>query len=116
MLRQLALEVELDRADATAEQLRVQRGQALGQVGERPQVGELLGRQRRRVDRVARQVAREHRGHLFGDVERDRDLRLERRGRDVRRGDEVGQREQRVVARRLVSRTRPPPRPRGALP
>src|SRR2546425_2868137 len=52
VLGELSLEVELDGADPPAEELRVQRGQAFCQAGERTQVGELFWRKRRRVDRV----------------------------------------------------------------
>ena len=76
VLRELALEVELDDARAPAEELRVQRRESLRQVRERPQVRELLRRQRRRIDRVTRQLSRQHRRHLLGDVEGDGGLRL----------------------------------------
>ena len=101
VLRQLALEVQLDRADAAAEELSVQRCQPFGQVGERPQVDELFGWHCWGVHRETRKLARENRGHLLGNVKGDRGLRLDRRGPDVRRRDEVGQRQQRVVAGRF---------------
>src|SRR5205807_5394945 len=47
VLRHLSLEVELDAADTTAEQLRMQRRESLGQIGERSHERELLGGERR---------------------------------------------------------------------
>ena len=102
VLGELSLEVQLDRADAGAEELPVQRGEPLGQVGEGAQVGELLRRQRRSVDSKAWEIAGEDGGHLLGHVERHRCLRLDRRRSDVRRRDEVGQGEQRALYWRLA--------------
>ena len=102
VLSQLALELELDRTDASTEELCVQRREPFGQVCEWTQVGHLLRRQRRRVDGVARQLTRQHRGHLLSHIERDRGLRLDRGRGDVRGGDEVREREKRILAGRLL--------------
>src|ERR1043166_8998757 len=101
MLGQLTLEVELDRADAAPEELNVEGCEPLREVGERPQVRKLLGRERRRVDSEPRQVSGQDRGHLLRDVVGDRSLRLQGRGADVGSGNEVGKREQGVLARWL---------------
>src|ERR1700694_1895790 len=101
VLGELALEVELDRADPAGEELRVQSRQALGEVGEGPEVGKLFRGHRGGVDREPRKITCEHRGHLFGHIKRDRDLRFDRRSSYVRSRDEVGQRQQRVIAGRL---------------
>ena len=80
----------------------MKRRQALGQLGERPQVSKLLRRERGRVDGKPREVSREDRSHFFCNVKRDRHLRLRRRGADVRRGHEIGQGQQRIFAGRLL--------------
>src|SRR5216683_457920 len=68
VLRQLAFEVQLDRADAATEELHMQGRQPLGEVDERPQVNQLFGWERRCVHSETGQVAGEYRRHLFGDV------------------------------------------------
>src|SRR5207248_7590061 len=68
VLRQLALEVELDGRNAAAKQLRMQGRQSLGEARERAQVRELLGRQRWSVDGEAGQVPRQDRSHFFCNV------------------------------------------------
>src|SRR5260370_6213018 len=70
VLSHLTLELELDRAHSAAEELAVQRCQALGEQGEWTQVNELLWREGWRVDRMAGRIAGEHRCDLLGDVER----------------------------------------------
>src|SRR5712692_6893863 len=102
VLSHLTLELELDRAHPAAEELAVQRCQALGEQGEWAQVNELFGRERGGVDRIAGQIAGEHRGDFLGHVERDRCLSLDRGRGDVRSGDEVGQPEEGAVTSGLV--------------
>src|SRR4029077_5263531 len=91
VLRQLSLEIQLDRADPPAEQLHVQCGQAFGQVGEGSQVDELFRRQGGGVDGKSRQVAGEHGSHLFRNVKCNGDLSFRGQRPDVRCGDEIGQ-------------------------
>src|ERR1700674_25007 len=76
VLGELAVEIELDRADPAAEELRVQRRQAFGEGCERAQVSELFGWQCGCVDGITGQVAGQDRRHFLGRVEPDRPLRF----------------------------------------
>ncbi len=83
--------------DGAGRQLRVQAADLLGQGQVRLDAGQHLGGNGRHVDRRPRGLALQHVHDLLGDVNGDIDLRFFRAGSQVRRRDDVGDAQQRVV-------------------
>ncbi len=102
VLGKLARDLQRQRAHAAARELGEEPAEDLGQrqVGGDGTRG--LGRQQGGVDRVARAAPVEDVDDLRGDLLGDEDLRLDRRGPEVRRQQRVRCGEQRRIGRRLL--------------
>ena len=101
-LRDRALVGDLHLADAGFGELAGERAELLGERDERLQPRRFLGGDRGEVDRVGDRAAQQIIRHLLGDLQRDVLLRLGGRGAEMRRADDVGQAEQRILGRRLL--------------
>ena len=96
-----AVEPDADPLGASLGELHDEGAQLLGQREVRLQAQHLVGRDRREVDRVADHALRQVVAHGGRGFEADQLLRLGRRRRDVRRGDDLWQLGQAPVLRRL---------------
>ena len=101
-LRHLAFELDRDGLDVRVGQLAGEGAQLLGEVEERRQLRRVLGRDVRHVERVGDGARQEVVGHLLGDLKGHVLLRLDRRGAEMRRADQVRRTEQHVLLGRLL--------------
>ena len=102
VLRDLPRVVDLDAPHLPLVQLHRQLAGLERHRHVRRQVAVRLGRDQRRVHRIARRLAPQHRHDLLGDVHRYPFLRLCSRCPEVRRHDDLVRLEQRVVGDRLL--------------
>ena len=99
-----AFDLDVDRADLGAGDLPDQPPELFRESHVRFEPRRFLGRERRHVYGVRDSAKQQIVAHLLGDLDRDIDLRLCRRGAEVRRADEPARSEQRIVFRRLLGK------------
>ena len=100
--RGLASQADRDLHWRLGDELRGKAAQPLGQPQMRSERFQLLGRERRHIDRMADHAIDEKFGSLLRDVDRDLDLRLVGRRAQMGRRDHVVEAQQRMVFRRRL--------------
>ena len=91
-----------DRLDVGVGELAGERAELLGEVEVGRQPRRILGRDVGHVERVRDRAGQQVVRHLLGDLQRHVLLRLDGRGAEMRRADEVGRAEQHVGLGRLL--------------
>ena len=95
---------DLHLLDAGLGELAGERAELFGKRDEGFEFRRFLGADRGEIDGVGDGAAQQIIRHLLGDLQRDVFLRLHGRGAQMRRADDVRQREQRALRRRLLAK------------
>ena len=103
-LRNYAFVGNLHLLDAGLGKLAGERAELFCERYERLQLGRLLGADRGKVDGVGNGAAQEVIRHLLGDLQRDILLRFHRGGAEMRRANDIGQREERALRGRFFAK------------